>query len=162
MKQISRESPPTVPIHPRVSSNFYAMLQYSMTNKVSHTRRCCSQAESSMSMMTSQAIAVHVFFGKGWWFCRRRLPSQPSCSKSDGDDWIIQHSQALSLCYCVCLQFTLPCSLRHVTCALIQNNSSSFSPGAPPVATPFFRDTFTVKCSWLLSVSQESVAGFML
>lgn len=63
MKQIPRESQPTVPIRPRVSSNFYAMLQYSMTNKVSLTRRCRSYAESSTSMMTSWAIAVHGFEG---------------------------------------------------------------------------------------------------
>ncbi len=162
MKQISRESPPTVPVRPRVSSNFYAMLQYSMTNKVSLTRRCCSRAESSTSMMTSRAIAVHGFWRGGWWFCWRRLPSQPSCSKSDEDDWIIQHTQALSLCYCLCLQFTLPLSLCHATCALIQNNCFSFSPGAPSSCCNTFPRHIYSKCSLLFSVGQGSVAGFML
>lgn len=50
---------------PRVNSNFYAMLQYSMTNKVSLTRRCCSWAESSTCMMTSRVIVVHGFRGVG-------------------------------------------------------------------------------------------------
>lgn len=87
----------------------------------------------------------------------RRLPSQPSSSKSDGDDWIIQHTQALSLCFCLCLQFTLALSLFHVMCALIQNNRFSFSPGAPssccntfPRHTEVFTAVFSRprQCDW--------------
>lgn len=155
MKQISRESPPTVP--PRVSSNFYAMLQYSMTNKVSLTRRCCSQAESSASMTTSWAIAVGSFLEGSVVFRRRRPLRLPASNLMGTTELFSTRRHSLYIIACV-FSSLFPSALFHVRFALIRSNRSSFPPEhLPPVATPS-QDTFTVsvnlqsaKNMWLVS-----------
>lgn len=156
MKQISRESPPTVPVRPRVSSNFYAMLQYSMTNKVSLTRRCCSRAESSTSMTTSRAIAVHGFWGVGGFAGDTSPLSLPVQNLMRTTELFSARRHSVYVIACV-FSSLFPAALCHATCALIQNNCFSFSPGAPSSHCDTFPRHIYSKCSWLFSVGQGSV-----
>lgn len=143
MKQIPREPPPTVSVRPRVSSNFYAMLQYSMTNKVSLTRRCCLSAESSTSMTTSRAIAVRGFLGARWFRWRHPL-SLPVQNMTGTTELFSTCRHSVYVIACVFTSL-FPLSLFHVIRALIQNNcfSSLLLEHLPPVAIPS-RGTFTV------------------
>lgn len=90
-------------------------------------------------------------WGSGGLLVFVRTPSQPSCSESDGDDWIIQSRQALSLCLC------LHSSSQTLSC----HSHSSFS---PPVPAAWWHSQMLLSCCLfiMISVCWRDCSGFLL